>query len=187
MKLITRNRARIEILNYIINFATTTYYDEHRNISQKDWSFESVKSEALRDGDLVRISAAPFTKWYLSWFKEIRLHDNGWHEFLLESIEDGGLCWWSNVSLVRFSPIKVKDMEHWKWDDNQWDFADKVKKVLSKYYSINYYPPEFKEDGSVEVKGRYRWTQEHTESIKYPDYKKVLLKDLVAFFKTQKN
>ncbi len=83
----TAKRARLSILNEVLSFPA---------IHGKDWI--SDWNEIPREGDLVALNCAPATKWYLSWVHEYDPGD-GWPKYLLESIEDGELCWWSNVGI----------------------------------------------------------------------------------------
>ncbi|WP_165020149.1 hypothetical protein [Dysgonomonas sp. ZJ279] len=127
----TFNRARLEILNYVMTFCTNTLYDgKCLPPFGKTCGFESgAFADNPPIGSLVRLMAAPFTKWYLSWLLEIKEETLGYRKYLLKSVEDGSLCWWENIGLYHM-PLEESDkFPHWKYNDNQFEFWDKWKKA----------------------------------------------------------
>jgi len=110
-----KTKARLSILGEMLAFPT---------ISQKDWT-----SGGAIVGDLVSLQSAPPSKWYVSWLIETRcVHDR---EYLLESIDDGSLCWWSNVSLNHYNRERVGNNPTWRWEDRQFDFWKRWRKAAS--------------------------------------------------------
>lgn len=168
-----RNRARLLILSELFAFPT---------ISNRHW-----KSDLMEDkpqiGDLVSLTSAPPSKWYLSWFREYD-PNNGWPKYLLESIEDGELCWWENVGLNFYDRERVR--KNWQWDDKQFEFNDRWRKVCRRNdaYLILPCQPEFNTDGSVllDVRIRFQFSP-YRNPRTFPDWKKVTMKQMDAYYK----
>ena len=190
----TFNRARIEILNYILNFSTAKYFGEKKigfdnslhNV-QSAWrgGFSDAKAPI---GSLCMLSSAPFTKYYLSWLIEYKEEGYG-GSWLMKSIEDHSLCWWTNVSVYFFPPETTQRFPLWKWSDRQFDFYERWKRAQKRVgdYWTKGKLPVFNEDGSV-VLG----TREHIfmtvgqgdgycPEKKFPDWKKVKFSEMVEF------
>lgn len=115
MKHETFSRARLEILNYVIAFCTNTLYDgKYFPPFSEGSGFESVKiGGAPPIGSLVRLMAAPATKWYLSWVVDVKKEEDGkYTKCLLKSIEDGVVC---------------TPQEFWQWrTDSVWNNGYKL-------------------------------------------------------------
>lgn len=175
VKKMAKNRARISILSEVLSFPT---------LGTKWTSCFAV--EMLQVGDLVAMNCAPATKYYLSWLHEIN-PNNGWPKYLLESIEDGELCWWENIGLSYYNRKRIANCPSWKWDDNQFSFNDRWKRVCYKKndaYIILPCEPLFTDDGGVFLDVRVRFSlSDYHDPIYFSNWKKVTLKMMDEYFK----
>lgn len=170
-----KNRAKILILSEILSFPT---------ISGKNWRSDLSCRTDLQIGDLVSLSSAPPTKWFLSWLREVD-PNNGWPKYLLESIEDGELCWWENVGLNIYSRERVTDRPSWKWDDKQFEFNDRWHKVCrnNDAYIVLPCQPVFHDDGSVLLDVRIRFQiSDYRNPKTFPNWKKVTMKLMDSYY-----
>ena len=175
-------KARLGILNYIIAFCTHDAYGGRPfQPLNADHCFASSEVPILNT--LVKLQSAPFTKWYLSWLIEYKPDDGIGGNYLLRSIEDGSLCWWTNVS-VKYYPID-KIWDQWRWDDTQHEFQDKLDNAFKQEHAYITLNKLAKFDGnSVTVSTRERHGfPEYSYSKTFDDFRKVRLKDLRAFYK----
>jgi hypothetical protein len=189
MEKFNRTRARLEILNHMFQFCMSRKIDGIPVSLGLDgkYSFESgfLKQPTSDDiGALVALNSAPFSKWYLSWLREIQPRDNGFATiYVLESIEDGELCNWSNVSLNIFDKDEIR--RSWKWTDQQFAFNDRWNCVCFKEkdaYIVLPCQPEFHADGSVTLSTRTRFGFDEINPEKtFPSWKKVT-KDVMREF-----
>jgi len=143
----TYENAKLAILNEVLSFPT---------IRDKDWH----EDRKPVPGSLVCMSCAPVSKWYLSWVVETKLHEHGFHEYLLESIEDQSLCWWNNVSINVYNPKRVREMPNWRWTDKQFSFVSKWNRVLKSEDAYNVLPAGttfYEDSNSVTIALRERW------------------------------
>lgn len=169
----SKYRAKIAILSELMSFPT---------INQKDWDSWDLKPEV---GDLVSLSSAPASKWYLGWVVEIRGLDD-YPEYLLESIEDGSLCWWGNVGLNIYDRKRVSERVTWRWDDKQFAFNGRWLKVGRRNDAYIVLPcwAKFSDDGSVELNVRIRFgMNEFSYPRTFPNWKKTLMKDMDSYYK----
>jgi hypothetical protein len=132
------------------------------------------------------LQSAPTSKFYLGWLKEIRPSDNRFStEYLLESIEDGDLCWWSNVGIFNLPLTLTDTFPNWKWTDKQWQFDDKWFNACYKRrhcYELRPRPAKFNEDGSVILMLRRVFSDEIIAEKKFDNWRKVLVKDFLEFY-----
>lgn len=125
-----------------------------------------------------------FNKWYLSWVVEVEQVENGFTKYLLESIEDGSLGWWTNVSFHLFQDCEIP--QRWRWTDKQFEFRDRwfraCHKTRDAYITLPC-EPHFTDDGGVIIKTRTRfgWDNNNKE-IKFPDWKKVKVREMLEFY-----
>lgn len=169
-----KNRARLEILSWIMSFPT---------IGEKNWGYNCGCDEPII-GDLVALQSAPPSKWYLSWLRDIRIkrHDL---EYLLESIDDGSLCWWQNVGLTVYDRKRVKDFPSWQWEDKQFDLNKRWGLTCKRQGCYEVLPKNlhFNKDGSVLFDVRIRWLPEvFSNPVTFPNWKKVTIKHMVAYY-----
>lgn len=165
----TRTRARLSILSDILSFPT---------IRNKDW----IADTQPITGDLVSLSSAPASKWYLSWFIEIT-SKNGFPVYLLESVEDGQHCEWSNVSINVYSRERVAASPEWRWNDAQFALFDRWIKVLRRKdaYSVLGRKPEF-DGNSIMLSTRIRYSQEIVASKTWLNWKKLTMREMGEFY-----
>lgn len=168
----TKNIARINILSWLLAYPA---------IDEEFWEGYGTKPQA---GDLVSLKSAPASKWYLSWVHEID-PNNGWPKYLLESIEDGSLCWWNNVGLNIYSRKEIRDKPHWKWNDAQYKFNSRWMRICKKNDAYIVLPcwAVFNPTGSVTLDVRIRFTLDGYRNPKtFPNWKKVTIKEMEAYY-----
>lgn len=191
MKTEVKNRARIEILSYIMQFAVKEYYGKDHNgrpigdIPNAEWSFhgEMCKEHEIPIGSLCRITAASASKWYLSWLVEVEVNKGGFHRYLLESIEDGALCWWSNIGLDYFSPKSVRSS--WRWTDKQFELNDRwMRTCFKKRNAYITKPMQLIFDGDkVTLKTRQAFgIGDFSAEKTFDNWRKVRVKDMLEFW-----
>lgn len=169
----SKYRARIMILGNILQFPT---------LGRDHWIADSSRKDAL-PGDLVSLVSAPPSKWYLSWLHKIEQNE-GWPRYLLESIDDESLCWWTNVGINIYNRERVQ--EEWRWDDKQFAFADRWYRVARKNKEIMVIPmrPTFNEDGSVSLDVRIRWNfNGYHNPTTFTNWKKTTMKQMDDYYK----
>lgn len=186
-----KGEARQEILNYIITFCTKRNYgDGYSHLPDMKHSFYSTiiaGKQSIPIDSLVMLTAAPFSKYYLSWLKEIEINEGGYStRWLLESIEDGSLCWWENVQIWALPKETTDKFPSWRWTDKQFAFADKWSNACFKKrdaYIRLPCPPKFTEDGGVilTIRTRFGINDDRPEK-KFDDWKKILVKDMLQFY-----
>lgn len=191
MKAESRNRARIEILSYIMQFAVKKYYGKDSSgrsigdIPNPEWSFqgEMCKEHETPIGSLCRITSVSASKWYLSWLVDVEINQGGFHRYLLESIEDGSLCWWSNVGLDYFSPESVRP--HWRWTDKQHELNDRWFKTIEKKRETYITKPMYLifDGDKVTLKTRQKFSIGDFSAEKtFDNWRKVQIKDMLEFW-----
>jgi hypothetical protein len=166
-------KSKIEILSSLLSFPT---------INQKNW--ESDFQSKPIEGDLVSMSSAPASKWYLSWVIEIKKESTN-NEYLLKSIEDGSLCWWSNVGFNIYNREIVNERSTWKWSDQQFDFNTRWEKACKRNDAFIVLPasPKFNEDGSVILDVRIRLEMKDFSNPKtFPNWKKLTIKMMESYY-----
>ena len=164
----TKNRARYSILSEMLAFPMlgANYFSTGLPIV----------------GDLVSLSFAFSSKWYVSWVVEI---SDDRKRYLLESIEDGELCWWENVRFNIFDRNRVKERPSLKWNDRQFQLNDKWIKTSRKIdgYRVIPNPAVFNENNdSVEFSVRIRFgIDDYTNSKTFENWRTVTIKELRNF------
>lgn len=172
----TKTRARLSILSELLSFPT---------INQKDWTSSIGMDKDLMVGDLVSLVSAPATKWYVSWLKEID-PNNGWPKYLLESIDDGELCWWENIGLNVYSREIIAVRPTWRWSDKQFSFYDRWLKVGKRNDAYIVLPafPKFSNDGSVTLDVRIRFSDSDFRNPKrFLNWKKMSMEMMADYYK----
>jgi len=185
MKDFNKYRAKIEILNYIVNQCTNIYSDDGMriNLNHPEHGFRSAILDMTKPpiGGLVKLSTAPYTKYYLGWLLEKK--ENG--EYLIESIEDGGLCSWSNVGLYYLNPEMVEKHPEWRWNDKQFKIKDQWLNACYKTrdcHVLRPVLPTFDEDGSLTLSLRKIFKDEIVAKKKFDNYKKVQVREMLQFY-----
>lgn len=176
-------RARLAILNHISTFSLARMYGDYVHRPIDDMVFRENRAPA--PGALVALHSAPPSKWYLSWVVGTKRLDGGM-EYTLESIEDGALCRWGNVSLVEYSPQTVASHPEWHWTDAQFAFNDRWHKVCRQHpggYMSRPIPASF-EGGFAVTLGR-RTSHGFDDIVvrrTFPDWRKVTIAAMRAWF-----
>ena len=139
----------------------------------------------VRVGDLVALSSAPVSKFYLGWLVETRENQPGWPEFLLQSIDDGSQCWWSNVGVTYMNRETVKAHPEWRWDDQQHAFNDRwIKACYKKRDAYIYLPVQVVYSGdqvTLSIRVRHGFRPERPTKT-FEHWKKVKVADMLAFY-----
>lgn len=183
MTTVAKHRSFREIIHYITTFGLTMSFEGGGKLPGRVTFTPDDRTSRVRSGDLVSLSSAPVSEWYLSWMIEYD-HNRG---YLLESIETGKLCWWHNVSVNYMDRKTLAEHPSWRWTDRQWIFKDRWWKVCFKrcdaYLTVPLYPV-FGDDGlSVTLGTRPRWSVgEHYPSRRFLDYRKVTMKMMEDFY-----
>lgn len=185
----TRNRARIEILNYVVEMCTMKYFGENSfSLGRTEHSFHGSHFGEQKPpiGALCSLQSAPVSKYYLSWIREIKEGDSRFDtQYLLESVEDGSLCWWSNVSIWWLPLETTNRFEQWQWTDKQWELWDKWQRACKKRDAYIVLPvmPEFTEDGGVILRTRTRFgLDESRPERKFDNWNKLTQKQMLEFY-----
>ena len=193
MKKFDRNRARTLIMSDILSFYITRNWEPDKEYGKTSPSLKGfVPTGFLSDdrpvqtGDLVILESAPPSKWSIGWLREIDEIAGYGHRYLIESLEDGELCWWSNVGLSFMPRGDIR--ERYRWTDRQFDFQKRWNRTANKHgkTSMRVLDCEFKGD-EVTLRLRVRWANGDEEMAGYrrtfPDYRKVtiaIMADAVA-------
>ena len=169
-------------MHSVLSFCTSHIYG--REDAEKEYprtsggilGFVSSSSETpVQIGDLVLLSSAPATKWQLGWLVEMRERQPGWPEYLIESVEDGELCWWSNVGISFMHRRSLHPS--WRWTDRQWAFHDRWFRVCYKEkdaYIVRPLMPEFGDGFEVTLGTRTSHGFDDIRPVRsFPDWRKV--------------
>jgi hypothetical protein len=179
-----KKRARIELLSWIAQFDLRTRHSDGTTYAGlKDGGFRFA--DICRPGDLVALQSAPTSKWYLAWCHEVKVEKYG-NIYVLESIEDGEICNWSNVGIRVYDRAEVDRFPSWRWTDAQFAFKDRWNNVC--YKEKNAYitlptGPDFGEGFSVTLGTRTRFSMdEHRPERTFHDWRRVTKKMMGAFY-----
>lgn len=121
----SRSQSRQLILHYITEFCLLREMSDgsvYTGLKSSRW--RATRTPA--PGALVALQHAPPSKWHLSWVRSFS-QNPGHHDitYMLESIDDGEVGAWSNVSLLQFDMKTVQNSPHWRWTDEQHEFNDR--------------------------------------------------------------
>jgi len=188
-----KNKARLEILNYIVTQCKSIRYGSEVTIGGFDnnYFFSNDFADAPPlPGDLVCLRSTSPSEWYLSWYIEYQPNNrNGKMSYsdthVLESIETGCLCNWRNVGFDILNRDVVKNNPHWKWTDKQYDFKDSWFRACYKKRNMHITLPTFPifhEGGSVTLGTRKRFGLGSFYTKKFTNWQKVLVRDVVEFY-----
>ena len=178
-------RARRDILSYITSFCLSRNYGTGANVGGLSEN-HFLPLEVPKVGDLVSLQSAPVSEWYLSWYlEEIPRNDSFDTIHVLESVDTGELCNWSNVSFSVLNRSVVANHPEWRWSDKQYEFKDRWFNAC--YRKRNAYidrpcKPEFREDGSVTLSTRKMFDYGEGSSRIFDNWKKVLVRDMLEFY-----
>lgn len=176
------SRARIDILSYVASFCISyTFQNGTPNIYST-----KIKSNGYGNGPQCKIGSLVFlsstiisSKWCISWCEDFKEGSDRFdHQYLLRSIEDGTLSWWSNISIVYIPPEDI--FPSWRFDDDQYAFVDKLRKIDNDVYVRRFKTPIF--NGlSVSLETRRLHGDETIHALVLPNYKKATVKELKEF------
>lgn len=183
-----KERSRILILSAIAQFSLSrTFGDQRTHGGLLEYSF--IETRAPSPGTLVALQAAPSSKWYLSWVVSCGWPENhACMEYALESIEDGEICNWSNVSVWAMPRTTTDGHPEWRWTDKQHEFNDRWTRLCHKDRNAHSYLPcraKFYDDGknvSVELRSRFNFDETFHPNRWFDDWRKVTDAELLAFY-----
>lgn len=184
----TRERARMEILNYVTNFCLSRIYGDGKVYGGIHGFEGGLRTMDIRVGDLVALSSAPTSKWHLSWVRDIDPSPD-YPRHLLQNIHDGELCWWGNVGLSNLERSEVSAHPSWQWIDDQHAFKDRWFRACHKTrdaYIVLPTFPDFGDDGSVTVGLRTRFALgDNLPSKTFPNWRKVKVREMLEYYDEQ--
>lgn len=184
----TKTRARLLILNHIVQFSLARRYGDHVTGGLRDMAFVSGSSETSIPGDLVALQSAPSSKWYLGWLISKQWPEgHACEQYTIESIEDGELCNWSNVGLIFYDRSQIQNHPEWRWTDQQHEFNSRWFRVCKDERDAYIYLPvqaEFDQEGSgVLLRTRTRFAMDDTVPERYFDnWRKVTKAMMLEFY-----
>ncbi len=190
----TYTRAYAEILDYVLGFCMTHIYEDSEGEYPRTTgglkgfvSCGMLSNRSPRIGDLIRLNAIRNDfKWRLSWLVETRPAKGcGDTEYLLQSIVDGQLCWWSNVGIDYFHRQTLAQNPSWRWSDEQHAFCDRWFKACARHDPYHYRPvaPDFSSDGSATIGTRSRFDFDgHRATRGVPNWRKITLKAMADLY-----
>lgn len=184
-----KNISRVEKLNHICQFKLRVYSCGSNHVvhfgnkDRRDFETTTFNEDAIEPGCLVAMSAAGFSKYYLSWVIDKKT-ENGFAHYLLESIEDGDRAWWYNIDL-RVMPRTFTDQyPEWRWTDEQWEINARIQKGVKKkrdVYIWKLLKCEFNEKGEVAIRIRRIFSDE----VRVDEFFKVNKRTTQKFFAEQ--
>jgi hypothetical protein len=174
----TKHRARQSIMFYVLAFCTEKPY------ARRDCSWINGEHAV---GDLVLLRCVRgWTKWNIGWLRGIVPHRSGWHKYVIESLEDGELCNWENVSFEYMRREIVADNPEWQWNDDQFSFWDRFR-ITCREECWSPAPMQPKFNGlSVELSMRERYEEKVSEPELFKDYREITTEMIVEFINRTK-
>jgi len=154
----TKHIARQRIMSYILQFCITHVWpgSQHSPSLHGFVSSGYDSTGEVQIGDLVILSSAPATKWTIGWVRDIELKASRYDtRYLIESLEDGELCWWCNAGLSFLQRDELVKHPEWRWTDRQFAFNRRWLRQGDGYIMPMY--AEFSEDGHVTLSIRTKW------------------------------
>jgi len=180
-----RNRARTLIMSDILSFYITRNWEPDKQYGRNTPSTKGfVPSDFLDDdhpvqvGDLVILESAAPSKWNIGWLREIEEGSRYSRRYLIESLDDGSLCWWSNVGLSFMPRGDIRERYH--WTDRQFAFQKRWHKTAGKHGKTGMRVMDCQFNGDeVTLRMCVRWADTDEEragfSRTFPDYRKVTI------------
>lgn len=166
----TYNKARYSILEELLSFPS---------IRPKDWDTDT---NDVREGDLVSINCGTSNQWYLSWVRKVNTN----HSYLLQSLETGELCNWSNIGLNVYNRERIAERPTWKWTDRQFKFYHMWNRSCRREGAYMLLPrlPKFEEGYKVTLDVRVRFAiTEFSYPKTFDDWYKIKSRDLRAYYR----
>jgi hypothetical protein len=180
----TNNRARRAILWYVTQFCLSKRFGEKQTYgSSTAFNPSGYGLGGAQIGDLVVPTSTPISEWFLSWLVGV---DETRGIFVLESIETGKLCNWSNIGLDYLDRDEVKSHPEWRWSDKQFEFNDRWNRVCFKKHDAYITLPlevSFGSDYSFALGTRTRFGfDDFRPSETFPDWRKFTMKNMSDFY-----
>lgn len=180
----TRSRAKQQILHHVLTFCLTRRFGGGSHTPGiTAFVSDDIVNSGARPGDLVVLQSAPSSKWTIGWLRGTERDPADGSRHLIESLDDGELCWWSNVGIVYLDREVVATHPEWRWTDPQWALADRWKETVGRKGDplIRYTHPEYGEGNSVRI-GTYvsHVDQPIIEMRDFPDWRRITKKALAA-------
>ena len=179
MKKFDRHRARQLIMHDILSFYITRNWEPDKEYGRKSASLmgfvPSGESHYTQPGDLVILESAGPSKWSIGWLRAIEGDGHYSRRYLIESLEDGELCWWSNVGISFMPRHDLRERYH--WTDRQFDVQKRWHRIVTKHSGMRPLDCTFK-DNEVTLRMRVRWPSDEERqglSRTFSDYRKVTL------------
>lgn len=176
----TKQKARIEILSYVLSTCITRRYGIGReNLSPGYRGFTSTgfSDDRAVAGDLVILQSAPASKWAIGWLLSVDESNPGWPRYLIESLDDGAQAWWDNVGVDYLDREIVSNSPQWRWTDRQWAFRDRWTRLCYKAknaHIVRPMQPEFGRGYEVTLGTRTSYGFDDIRpSRTFPDWRKV--------------
>lgn len=182
-----KSRARLLILNHVVQFSLQRMIGEHSYGGLHDMCFHGggFGEDRAIPGDLVALQSAPVSKWYLGWLIETQHKENDYEHWSIESIEDEQVCDWTNVSLLYYDRSQVKAHPEWRWTDAQHEFNDRWRKVCYDERDAYIYLPvqAVFEDDAVVLGVRVRFgIDEERPTRAFDNWKKTTKAMMLEFY-----
>ena len=183
----TRHRSYRAILWYVTQFCLAQRFGD-KLLGLTDGFTHAGEDAPAMVGDLVVPTSTPISEWNISWLNEITNHRYG-PTYLLESVETGKECNWSNIGIDFLDRDAVAKHPEWRWTDRQFRFNDRWKSVCFKDHDAYITLPLDASFGSgfeVTLGTRTRFGfDDYRPSETFPDWRKVtkkMMSDLYARF-----
>lgn len=188
-KKFNKNTAKMHILGHVMNNFLTRKYEQTGDKYPGFDSFLSfVGAGKPSIGDLVALqSVRQKTKWYLSWYVGFESRGNYFSDIhVLESIEDGELCNWSNVGFMVMDREVLKKHPEWLWSDQQFGFKERWYKSIYRLRDCHITLPAgpwFDQDGyGVTLGTRTKFSLGGETKKRFVDYRKVRITDMSEYY-----
>lgn len=181
-------KARHLIMRDILSFYITHNWEPNKEYPRLTASIRGFVSQGFSNpvaqpGDLVILTAVPPSKWNIGWLRAIEEH-GGDTRYLIESLEDGDACWWSNVGL---SFMPRRDMNpRYLWSDRQFAFQKKWYDIVEKHGTRPVRALDCVFNGNeVSLHLRKRWDYESAPIVRnHTNYRKATKAQLVELLQS---
>lgn len=186
MKKFNKNIARLRILNFITNHSlvksSENFVGGIEPVFNAKYLFKSLSLFDHKEEYPIGCIVTPdFViqdhKWYLGWLLEVKEINGSSPEYLIESVEDGSICRFSNCGLS-YMPYS-KDVDNWRWEDTQFIFENKVRKAINKIalFSYKYAGLEF-DNKDCTIKIREYFSDKIVFTVKIGNWKTSSMKKI---------
>ena len=193
------NRARMLIMHDVLSFYITSDWEPNQEYGRKTPAingFTPTGYGSTRDpepGDLAILKSAPATKWTIGWVREIAADPIGGKRYLMESLEDGSLCWWSNVGMDVMPKKNIR--ARYRWSDKQFEFSARWMRQRKHAGPVRFQECQFDPEGhavTLSITGYWDFSLPEGERViitrHFDDYRKVtvaMMRAAVAEMETE--